>query len=247
MRLIKNWLTGRALKVLISRTESGGRTVPSDDTQGFVLIPTLFNLFISDLDEGTECALGSLLIIPQCVWECGIIPQSTYVELYHSPHMENHPCRESPWSPGGQQADHEPGSLMRKGLESWACSAWRREDWKEVLLICTSISREAIHRMGPDFFLWCLATGYESMGLNWNTASSVCMWEKTFSLWGWLGTETGYTERWWSLLWRHSKPTWMLPCWKQGVWTRWSQVVLFNLIYSVWFSMCDYLSFGYAS
>lgn len=55
---------------MISSTESGGRIVPSDVPQGFVLILILFNLFISDLDESTECTLGSLLMIPNWVqWQ----------------------------------------------------------------------------------------------------------------------------------------------------------------------------------
>ena len=97
--------------------------------------------------------------------------------------------------------------------------------------------------MGRDSYKWCPATGQGVMDTNWNMGSSIQTRGWISLLWGWQSTGTGSPEGLWSLLlWRYSKPIWMLShetyCRHPAVagdWTGWCPEVPSSTYSSVWF------------
>ena len=110
---------------------------------------------------------------------------------------------------------------MKKGWETWDCSAW-----DGILLLFISKvweSNECSQALMPSIKT-------RGSGHKWEHMKFHTKIRKTL-LWGWQSTGTGYPERLWSILWRYPRPTWMLSCATYGrkpvlagSWTRWPTI-----------------------
>lgn len=59
MHWLKNWLKGRAQRIVVNGATPVWQPVPSSVLQASILGPVLFNVFVKDLHAGVKCTIST--------------------------------------------------------------------------------------------------------------------------------------------------------------------------------------------
>lgn len=123
---------------------------------------------------------------------------------------------------------------LKKGWESWKCSAQRRLRgiWMHIVTY-----RNSVRRWSKAL----LSEGRYEMSTNWSTGGTLWTKGEAFLKWKWLSTGPRCPQRLCSFhSWRYPKAIWTqisrdtcLSLLKQWVWIKWPSEVLYNLNHSV--------------